>query len=134
MSRSVKIACCQISPAVGDKPGNLERVQAAVARAAAEGAVVVVLPELANTVVTPRSRIAASSSRTPSNGWISPSMGSNSAAHAARASSPRSFSNRSPAMCGTSWSPPIPIARWSRQTGTVTSKRRNARNHARACW
>ena len=49
MSRSVKIACCQISPAVGDKPGNLERVQVAVARAAAEGAAVVVLPELANT-------------------------------------------------------------------------------------
>lgn len=61
MSRRVKIACCQISPAVGDKLANLERVQAAIARAAAQGADVVVLPELANTgyVFADRAELAA---------------------------------------------------------------------------
>ena len=48
MSRKVRIACCQVSPAVGDKAGNLARVREAVSRAAEQGADVVVLPELAN--------------------------------------------------------------------------------------
>ncbi|SDJ88009.1 Predicted amidohydrolase [Cryobacterium psychrotolerans] len=45
----IRVACCQVSLAVGDTPGNLARLRAAVTRAADAGARIVVLPELANT-------------------------------------------------------------------------------------
>ena len=45
----VTVACCQVPLAVGDTSGNRSRVRAAILRAAAAGAQVVVVPELANT-------------------------------------------------------------------------------------
>jgi predicted amidohydrolase len=45
----VTVACCQVALNVGDTPGNRTRVRAAILRAAAAGAQVVVVPELANT-------------------------------------------------------------------------------------
>jgi predicted amidohydrolase len=49
MTRTITVACCQISPVVGDKQGNLDRVRVAVSGAADKGADVVVVPELAST-------------------------------------------------------------------------------------
>ena len=45
---SVKVACCQVALAIGDTAGNRARVRTAILNAAAVGAQVVVLPELAN--------------------------------------------------------------------------------------
>lgn len=45
----VTIACCQLALAVGDKDGNRAKARAAITGAAAKGARVVVLPELAST-------------------------------------------------------------------------------------
>ncbi|WP_293910033.1 nitrilase-related carbon-nitrogen hydrolase [Deinococcus sp.] len=45
----IKVACCQVTLAVGDVAGNRARVKAAILNAAAAGAQVVVVPELANT-------------------------------------------------------------------------------------
>lgn len=44
----MKVACCQVSIAIGDRDGNRERLRRAVESAAAGGAGIVVLPELAN--------------------------------------------------------------------------------------
>lgn len=41
-----RIACCQIDPVLGDLDGNADRITAALTRAAAAGADVIVLPEL----------------------------------------------------------------------------------------
>jgi len=41
------VTCCQLAPVIGDFAGNRARVEAAVAEAAAGGAGVIVLPELA---------------------------------------------------------------------------------------
>ncbi|HEV7184385.1 MAG: nitrilase-related carbon-nitrogen hydrolase [Actinomycetales bacterium] len=46
--QTVTIACCQLSPAIGDREETWRRIAAAVSTAAARGANVVVLPELAN--------------------------------------------------------------------------------------
>jgi 5-aminopentanamidase len=46
MSRQVTIACAQLAPRIGDLDGNRERAAGAIARAAAQGAELVVLPEL----------------------------------------------------------------------------------------
>jgi predicted amidohydrolase len=40
------VACCQVAPALGDRASNRELAADAVSRAAAQGAAVVVLPEL----------------------------------------------------------------------------------------
>ena len=40
------VACCQLAPVLGDPPANRELTAAAVTDAAAQGARVVVLPEL----------------------------------------------------------------------------------------
>ena len=45
----VKIACCQIEPRVGRKEENLEKTLRFAEEAADEGAIVILLPELANT-------------------------------------------------------------------------------------
>lgn len=45
----VTVACCQVALSVGDVSGNRSRTRAAILRAAAAGAQVVVVPELANT-------------------------------------------------------------------------------------
>lgn len=45
----VTVACCQLALAVGDPAANRSKVRAAIREAAAAGARVVVLPELANT-------------------------------------------------------------------------------------
>ncbi|MFI2211226.1 nitrilase-related carbon-nitrogen hydrolase [Streptomyces sp. NPDC020141] len=45
---SVTVACCQLSPKVGHVEENRERARAAIRAAAARGARIVVLPELAN--------------------------------------------------------------------------------------
>jgi predicted amidohydrolase len=47
-SRSLTIACIQMEPRVGDMEGNIARSVAQIDRAAAEGAGLVVLPELTN--------------------------------------------------------------------------------------
>lgn len=47
-SRMVTIACIQMEPRVGDKDGNIARSVEQIDRAAAEGAGLVVLPELTN--------------------------------------------------------------------------------------
>jgi predicted amidohydrolase len=44
----VQVACCQVRLAVGDIDGNRDRVRRAVEAAAAAGARIIVLPELAN--------------------------------------------------------------------------------------
>ncbi|MEV1287372.1 nitrilase-related carbon-nitrogen hydrolase [Micromonospora sp. NPDC049679] len=44
----VQVACCQVRLAVGDVDGNRDRVRRAVEAAAAAGARIIVLPELAN--------------------------------------------------------------------------------------
>lgn len=49
MSPRITVACCQMTPVVGDKQGNLDRVREAVSGAADKGADVVVVPELAST-------------------------------------------------------------------------------------
>jgi predicted amidohydrolase len=46
MSR-MRVACCQLDPRIGDRAGNLQRSRVAIAEAAAAGAHVIVLPELA---------------------------------------------------------------------------------------
>jgi len=43
---SLKIACAQLNQRVGDMAGNAERIIAAAARAAGEGAQVLLTPEL----------------------------------------------------------------------------------------
>lgn len=45
----IKVACCQVAPVFGDVDGNLARAERALESAAALGAQVAVLPELANT-------------------------------------------------------------------------------------
>lgn len=45
----MKVACCQIAPELGDVAGNRARCRAAVERATAAGARIVILPELAVT-------------------------------------------------------------------------------------
>lgn len=45
---AVTVACCQLAPSVGEREANLASMRAAVERAAAAGAQVVVLPELAS--------------------------------------------------------------------------------------
>ena len=57
----------------------------------------------------------------PANSTVSSMIRSYSFSHRSRTSSPCSYSTSSPATAATSLSPPIPIARWIRQTGTVTS-------------
>lgn len=44
---AVKVACCQIAPEIGEVAANRARCRAAVQRAAAAGARIVILPELA---------------------------------------------------------------------------------------
>lgn len=43
---SVRVACCQIAPAVGEKEANLSKTATFISNAAAQGAKIVVLPEL----------------------------------------------------------------------------------------
>ena len=45
---TVKVACVQMHPRVGDKPGNVAASLASIERAAEAGAQLIVLPELAN--------------------------------------------------------------------------------------
>jgi predicted amidohydrolase len=45
-STTVRLACAQLGPVLGDLSGNRDRADAAIRRAAAEGARIVVLPEL----------------------------------------------------------------------------------------
>lgn len=45
----VRVACCQMSPTVGDRSGNLRLIRERVTSAVAAGAQIVVLPELAGT-------------------------------------------------------------------------------------
>jgi hypothetical protein len=78
------------------------------------------LPELAITSVNPASRIASSSAWAPGSALISSSIASAPSTQAARMSSPWRASTSSPATAPTSWSPPMPIARWIADTGTVT--------------
>jgi 5-aminopentanamidase len=42
-----RVACCELAPRIGDLAGNLDRAAAAIESAVAEGAAIVVLPELA---------------------------------------------------------------------------------------
>lgn len=46
--QDVAVACCQLTLAVGDGPGNRRRARAAIVAAAEAGAQVIVLPELTN--------------------------------------------------------------------------------------
>ena len=55
----LKIACLQFSPLFGDVAGNLQRSIAMIEKAADAGARIVVLPELANTGYTFKSRAEA---------------------------------------------------------------------------
>ena len=48
MANSVRIACCQMSPEVERPESNPERAREAIAAAVADGAQIVVLPELVN--------------------------------------------------------------------------------------
>jgi predicted amidohydrolase len=48
MTRVTRVACCQLDPKIGDRAGNIERSMSAIAEAAAAGAQVIVLPELAS--------------------------------------------------------------------------------------
>lgn len=57
----VRVACCQIEPAVGAKAVNLEKTAAWIERAAREGARIVVLPELASSGYVFESRAEAAS-------------------------------------------------------------------------
>src|SRR5438445_8726166 len=50
------VACVQMAPEVGQKARNLQRSLQCIAQAAAQGAQIVVLPELANTGYAFRSR------------------------------------------------------------------------------
>lgn len=43
---SVRVACCQIAPQVGEKEANLGKTAAFIERAASQGAKIIVLPEL----------------------------------------------------------------------------------------
>ena len=57
MTERLSIALAQISPAVGDVLGNLKKIRAARAEAAAQGADLVVLPELCVTGYPPEDLI-----------------------------------------------------------------------------
>jgi predicted amidohydrolase len=56
------VACCQIAPALGDPAANRELAADAVSRAAAQGAAVVVLPELVSSGYVFESRAEAKAS------------------------------------------------------------------------
>ena len=55
----VRVACCQLAPQVGNKQFNLEKTADFITRASAEGATVVVLPELSNSGYVFESRAEA---------------------------------------------------------------------------
>jgi 5-aminopentanamidase len=62
------VACCQLAPVLGDLAGNRELTAAAVARAVAAGASVIVLPELASSGYVFSSRAEARSLAEPPDG------------------------------------------------------------------
>jgi 5-aminopentanamidase len=63
-----RVACCQLRPAFGDPAANREQAADAVARAAAAGAQVVVLPELASSGYVFESRAEARACAEPADG------------------------------------------------------------------
>jgi predicted amidohydrolase len=65
---SVRIACCQFAPDVGDPGESALRAREAIANAVAEGARIVVLPELANSGYVFRSVEEARASAVPADG------------------------------------------------------------------
>src|SRR5215472_2001302 len=62
------VACCQLAPVLGDPAANRELAADAVARAAARGAGVVVLPELVSSGYVFASRAEAAASAEPAGG------------------------------------------------------------------
>jgi N-carbamoylputrescine amidase len=52
----VRIACLQMEPIIGDKPGNVAKSLAMITKAAEEGVQIAILPELANSGYVFRSR------------------------------------------------------------------------------
>ena len=75
----------------------------------------------------PRSLSNSRNARAPGSGATFAISSWYSAASVSDAASPCSRAHSSPASAGTSWSPPIPIARWVRQAGTTRPWRANAR-------
>ena len=65
---SVRVACCQLAPVVGDLEGNTRITRAAVREAVARGARLVVLPELATSGYVFESVEEARSCAEPANG------------------------------------------------------------------
>lgn len=65
---TVVVACCQVALRVGDKAGNLRRLEGMILEAANVGANVVVLPELANTGYSFRDIEELASDAEPANG------------------------------------------------------------------
>jgi 5-aminopentanamidase len=64
----VVVACCQVTPALGDPAANRELVADAVAQAAAGGASVIVLPELISSGYAFESQAEARTSAEPADG------------------------------------------------------------------
>lgn len=62
------VACCQVAPALGDPASNRELAADAVSRAAAQGAAVVVLPELVSSGYVFESRAEANASAEAADG------------------------------------------------------------------
>lgn len=62
------VACCQLAPALGDPAANRELVADAVSHAAAQGASVVVLPELVSSGYVFESRAGAQASAEAADG------------------------------------------------------------------
>jgi 5-aminopentanamidase len=65
---SVRIACCQFAPDVGDPGGNVRRAREAIASAVAAGARIVILPELVNSGYIFRSAEEARVAAVPADG------------------------------------------------------------------
>src|SRR6266516_1359680 len=65
---AVVVACCQVAPALGDPAANRELAADAVSRAAAQGAAVVVLPELVSSGYVFESRAEAKASAEEADG------------------------------------------------------------------
>src|SRR5688572_29141490 len=55
----VKVACIQMEPRIGDKPGNLKKTERMIREAAKQGARLLVLPELCNSGYMFKSRVEA---------------------------------------------------------------------------
>jgi predicted amidohydrolase len=67
---TMRIACCQIAPDVGDASVSATEAGRAIAAAVAEGAEIVVLPELANSGYVFRSEAEVRAAATPADGEV----------------------------------------------------------------